>query len=152
MDSYLNTSYFKSWKRNRKWLFYKYACIANILHVFLLLLGFKKLMSVLVFFQKKPVKNYTLHSNDETLLLKKAVNPIFKRIRRSKYLLSNCFSSSILLWYILKNHGLTTQLKIGIHKKDEKFKAHAWIEFDAFPLNENLKIREKHHTFEHYFI
>jgi hypothetical protein len=151
MDNYLNSKYFEHWKKNRQLQFYKWVFIANIFHLALLLLGFKGLMKTLNAFPSKNTNQYFLKSNEEAFILKKLVNPIFKKIRKSKYHLSNCLSSSILLWWILKKQGLDTQIIIGTQKNNGKFKAHAWVEYNYFPLNENKAIRDAYSVFEYNF-
>lgn len=123
-----------------------------VFHLFLSVVGFSNLMAILALFQTKPSRKYTLHGKEEVLLLKKTIHPIFRRIRSAKWTWSNCFSSSILLWYILNKHGLSTQLLIGVDKASETFQAHAWIEFAALPLNEYLNVRDRHYLFDYNFI
>lgn len=150
MHSFIKSPFYTYWTENRKWLFVKYILIATIFHILLRLLGFSKLLRLL----KKNFKftdNYSLQSMEEVKLLKKEVNPIFKKIRKSKYIWSNCLSSSILLWLVLKKQGLETVLVIGSKKEREKFKAHAWVEYNNIPLNENKKIRTKYTIFSYDF-
>jgi hypothetical protein len=114
-------------------------------------LGYKKLMKVLAVFLKKNRIHYYLENIEEVRKLKKLVNPIFKRIRKSKYTFSNCFSTSIVLWFILKKQGLTPSIIIGTKKEEGKFKAHAWVELNQFPVNENFKIRNTYSIFNYDF-
>lgn len=83
--------------------------------------------------------------------MKKLIHHPFKRIRKSKYIFSNCLSTSVFLHFLLKVQGLNTSLMIGV-QKNTSFKAHAWIEYKKFPLNENWSIRKRFTTFEYNFI
>jgi hypothetical protein len=150
MSKYLLSAHYHKWQKKSTWQFLILAIIAVLLHIVLQLLGFKRLMSILHHLLRKK-KLYQLSNKSEIRQLKKVVNPIFKKIRKSKYNWSNCFSTSILLWCILKKQGLETSIIIGTKKEKGIFKAHAWVEYDTFPLNENQKIREKYIVFEHNF-
>jgi Transglutaminase-like superfamily len=47
-----------------------------------------------------------------------------------------CLAESLALWYLLRRHGLTTELRIGVRKTAKKFEAHAWVEFGGVALNQ----------------
>lgn len=151
MPSYLQSPHFEHWQQHKRWHFYRCAVLANLLHIALMLLGFRRLMQLLQPIGSTTPPTATLKNEEEARTLKKAVNPIFKRIRKSRYLWSNCLSSSILLYLLLKREGLPTQLIIGTKKENSIFKAHAWVEYNHFPLNENKRIRAHYHVFEHDF-
>ncbi len=48
----------------------------------------------------------------------------------------SCLAKSLSLWWLLGRQGITSQLRIGIRKENEKFEAHAWVERDGTALNE----------------
>ncbi len=56
----------------------------------------------------------------------------------------SCLAKSLTLWWLLARQGIPSQLRIGIRKEEEKFKAHAWVERDGAALNDP----EEHH--QHY--
>ena len=43
---------------------------------------------------------------------------------------STCLKSSLILFRILRKRGVPATLRIGV-RRDEKFTAHAWIEFEG---------------------
>jgi hypothetical protein len=53
----------------------------------------------------------------------------------------SCLAKSLTLWWLLRRQGITSHLRIGIRKDNEKFEAHAWVECDGAALNEP----EEHH-------
>jgi hypothetical protein len=52
----------------------------------------------------------------------------------------NCLSRSLTLWWLLRQQGLEGTLRIGTRFKDGQFQAHAWVEYDGQPLNEEPQV------------
>ncbi|MGH9712730.1 MAG: lasso peptide biosynthesis B2 protein [Candidatus Acidiferrales bacterium] len=44
---------------------------------------------------------------------------------------TNCLEQSLVLWWLLRRHGLAAGLKIGARKEAGRFEAHAWVEFEG---------------------
>ena len=63
----------------------------------------------------------------------------------------NCLSQSLCLWWILRGHGINTDLKIGTSKENEVFKAHAWVELNGTPLNDIISVKEEFNMFKQNF-
>ena len=57
---------------------------------------------------------------------------------------SSCLAKSLTLWWLLSRQGISSHLRIGIRKEEEKFEAHAWVERDGAALNEP---DEHHHHY-----
>jgi hypothetical protein len=53
----------------------------------------------------------------------------------------SCLAKSLALWWLLGREGISSELRIGIRKENEKFEAHAWVERDGAAVNEP----EEHH-------
>lgn len=53
----------------------------------------------------------------------------------------SCLAKSMALWWLLGRQGISSELRVGIQKENEKFQAHAWVERDGMALNEP----EEHH-------
>jgi len=53
----------------------------------------------------------------------------------------SCLAKSMALWWLLGRQGISSELRVGIQKENEKFQAHAWVERDGTALNEP----EEHH-------
>src|SRR5258708_24297439 len=56
----------------------------------------------------------------------------------------SCLAKSLTLWWLLGRQGISSQLRIGIRKENEKFEAHAWVERDGIAPNE---LDEPHHHY-----
>lgn len=48
----------------------------------------------------------------------------------------NCMERSLTLWWLLARRGITSRLRIGARKTDEKFEAHAWVERNGEAVGE----------------
>jgi ribosome-associated translation inhibitor RaiA len=56
----------------------------------------------------------------------------------------SCLAKSVTLWWLLARQGISSYLRIGIRKVDEKMEAHAWVERDGATLNQS---DEHHHHY-----
>lgn len=56
----------------------------------------------------------------------------------------SCLESSLALWYLLRRQGIDSQIRIGVRKEKEDFEAHAWVEWNGTPLNQET---EPHHHY-----
>ena len=60
---------------------------------------------------------------------------------------STCLERSLFTYAILGIYGVKCDLKIGINNSAQDFSAHAWIELNNRPLNDNIKNLESFSTF-----
>jgi Transglutaminase-like superfamily len=56
----------------------------------------------------------------------------------------SCLEKSLTLWWLLARQGISSHLRIGIRRVNEKMEAHAWVERDGAALNEP---DEHHHHY-----
>jgi len=47
-----------------------------------------------------------------------------------------CLEESLGLWYLLRRRGIASQLRIGVRKSNDKFEAHAWVEYAGVAINQ----------------
>jgi hypothetical protein len=67
---------------------------------------------------------------------------------RHGVLRGNCLSKSMVLWRLLRRHGLKATLHVGGQKTSASFEAHAWVELEGRILNDSDGIRESFVPFE----
>lgn len=48
----------------------------------------------------------------------------------------NCLEESLVLWWMLRRHGIAADLRIGANKQAGRFEAHAWVEHCGAVLND----------------
>lgn len=53
-----------------------------------------------------------------------------------------CLRQSLLVWWLLRRRGLPADLRIGV-SKGEVFAAHAWVELDGLPVNDEADVGER---------
>lgn len=65
---------------------------------------------------------------------------------------ANCLQHSLALWCILRRNDIDSHLRIGARKDGEKFEAHAWVELEGKPLNDEPEVRDKFAPFQAEFM
>lgn len=61
---------------------------------------------------------------------------------------ATCLPQSLTLWWLLRRHGIQSELRLGVRKEGEEFKAHAWVEVDGVALNDRDDVRHRYSAFE----
>jgi hypothetical protein len=49
---------------------------------------------------------------------------------------TTCLRRSLLLWWLLRNDGIETVIRVGVNRDGGTFHAHAWVEYQGRPLND----------------
>jgi hypothetical protein len=52
-----------------------------------------------------------------------------------------CLRRALVLQVLLKEWGISTELQLGVRKQEERFEAHAWLEYEGRPIAEPEAIR-----------
>jgi len=58
-----------------------------------------------------------------------------------------CLARSLTLWYLLRKTGITTDLRFGMKKENDKLLAHAWLEYDNLPIAGEAETGENYQFF-----
>jgi len=59
-----------------------------------------------------------------------------------------CLEESLALWWLLGRRGISSELRIGVRKHDERFEAHAWVEREGMAVNEPQALHEHYAAFD----
>ncbi len=60
-----------------------------------------------------------------------------------------CLGRSLLLWYLLRRRGMDAELVVGAKAPvDETWMAHAWVELDSQPVNDDADVRDHYGSFD----
>ena len=54
---------------------------------------------------------------------------------RCLFFQSTCLEQSLALWWLLRRHGVSAELRLGARKESNRFEAHAWVQLDGAILN-----------------
>ena len=64
---------------------------------------------------------------------------------------TTCLAQSLTLWLLLERQNISSSIKIGVRKTEDRLEAHAWVERDGIALNESDAVHEHYATFEREF-
>jgi Transglutaminase-like superfamily len=48
----------------------------------------------------------------------------------------SCLAQSLVLWWLLRQRGLVSELRVGVRKRGGQLQAHAWVEYRDLVLND----------------
>jgi hypothetical protein len=98
------------------------------------LAGFRRWKSVLA--HLSPSANTTARQQDA---LQRESAEVIARMAaaaaRNVFFATNCLEQSLVLWWLLRRHGISAELRIGARKEFNRFEAHAWVEVDSAALD-----------------
>lgn len=60
---------------------------------------------------------------------------------------ATCLSRSLLLRWLLHRRGISTELRLGARLADGKLDAHAWVEWNGEPVNDETDIASRFQAF-----
>jgi hypothetical protein len=55
---------------------------------------------------------------------------------RRLFFKASCLEHALVLWWLLRRHGIPAEVRIGGRKEQGRFEAHAWVEIDGVPLGD----------------
>jgi hypothetical protein len=55
---------------------------------------------------------------------------------------ATCLRRSLVLWWLLRRHGIDSRLRIGVRREKEGIVAHAWVECQECVLNDLADISQ----------
>ena len=53
---------------------------------------------------------------------------------------ANCLQQTLVLWFLLRRHGIDSEICFGARKQEGEVQAHAWVEFFGQALNEDKEV------------
>jgi hypothetical protein len=103
-----------------------------LLPAFWLTLRLAGLQRFQAWLDRSPIARRAPLSQAEAAALGVAVN------RAANHVLgpATCLTRSLLLRWLLRRYGTTSDLRIGVRFEQGKFAAHAWLEKDGIPVND----------------
>lgn len=60
----------------------------------------------------------------------------------------NCLTRSLCLQWLLRRHGIDTELRLGVKLDEGQLHAHAWVEMGGHPVNDREDVAERFLPFE----
>jgi len=102
----------------------------------LYIIGFKKTKVLMTKFI--PLHTENAKSGAERLKIAERVARMVTIAANHSFYSANCLKKALVIWWLLKRKGITTELKIGVKKEGDNLQAHAWVELNGTPLTDPL--------------
>jgi Transglutaminase-like superfamily len=115
-----------------------------LLPLFWLGLRLAGLLRFQAWLDRSPVAQRTPLTQAEAAALGVAVN----RAANHVFGPVTCLTRSLLLRWLLRRYGTTSDLCIGVRLEQGEFAAHAWVEKDGIPLNDRPEFVARYAIFD----
>lgn len=125
----------------RNWLFFFIAlALTCFIRIFLKIFSFKTTVKFLSWFESElrvEPRQYDIKLYQKLISWTYFFSPML-----------NCLSICTTYWWLMKRRGITTHMKFGIAKSNDKLIAHSWLEYRGRLLSYEPNPRRKYTTFE----
>jgi Transglutaminase-like superfamily len=64
---------------------------------------------------------------------------------------ANCLKKSLVLWILLRDRGIISEVRIGVQRESATFAAHAWVEYQGMVLNDSDDVHQRFQAFDRLF-
>ena len=64
---------------------------------------------------------------------------------------ANCLKKSLVLWILLRDRGIISEIRIGVQRESTSFAAHAWVESQGVVLNDSDDVHQRFQAFDRLF-
>ena len=64
---------------------------------------------------------------------------------------ANCLKKSLVLWILLRDRGIMSEIRIGVERESTTFAAHAWVEYQGMVLNDSDDVHQRFQAFDRLF-
>lgn len=97
--------------------------------------GFRRWKPVLGWFAPARVRGART-ADSAALGAARAIARLEDAAARHLFIRTNCLERSLVLCWLLERRGMGARLRIGAHKKEGRFEAHAWVEVDGTAIDD----------------
>jgi hypothetical protein len=117
-----------------------------LIHFGLLVLGYSRLLRVL---EVMSPANRCKNPKEESEIIRGAqqMARIVSIAARRGFFRATCLRSSLLLWWLLRWHGIRSDICFGVRKEHDQLEAHAWVEYQGTVLNDLADTRKLYQAF-----
>ena len=129
-----------------RWLFIRALVLLPSIDLGLRLVGLRRIQAVLA--RGGSDSSRILLSDDGASSMARNITRIVSAAARHGLYRTNCLPSSLALRWFLQCNGIECDLRVGVRKLNGKLEAHAWIEHQGLPLNDNHGVHERFAAFE----
>ncbi len=130
-----------------RWLFLQFVCLLPLTGLGVRLFGFNCWYARLGRWSNGATDHTNvLTPSAATATIRGPVRALQLAVRYGLYG-GNCLSRSLTLWWLLRQQGITCDLRIGTRQQAGQFQAHAWVEYQGYPLNERMQVYQEYTVF-----
>lgn len=122
--------------RKHQQLIFKARILIILTEISVRICGLKKTEVILSLFTKEKVQP----NHRSTVVTIDRYTIIFNQIKQKTSLNGRCLSQSLVMRHLLREEGITSELKIGVMHRNEQFNAHAWLEKGGVLLNDHPSV------------
>jgi hypothetical protein len=135
---------FNALERRVRGLFLRAAVLLPLICLSLRLRGFRKTQAFLERFLSSPNRESEPSALESINLTVRMVRAAVRHGAGHP----TCLEESLALWWLLGRQGISSELRVGVRKHNEKFEAHAWVERHRMALNEPDALHEHYAAFD----
>lgn len=122
-------------------------CLLGLTGLGLRLLGFNRCYVGLSRWGNSTTKRRVLLTQSATTtIIRRTLRCLAMVVRHSPYT-GNCLSRSLTLWWLLQRQHIPCDLRIGVRQHTDYLEAHAWVEYQGYPLNESSRVYQEYTAF-----
>lgn len=130
--------------RGEQWLLVQALVALPSIGLGLRLLGLRRLQGLL---SRWPVKKPQGASEEKTFTVAQAQGRWVQVAARHGLYRATCLPQSVALWWLLRCRGIGTDLRVGVKPGADGLEAHAWVELQGQPLNDDLEVHRRFSPF-----
>ena len=86
-------------------------------------------------------------STSSAPLSSQACATVLGAVTRRAFPRTKCLLRSIALAWLLRRHGIASELRIGVRTQDGRLDAHAWVEAADMVINDSAEVRDTYRAF-----
>lgn len=139
-------SQFLALETSERWMFLKVVGMLPFTTLGLRLFGVNRCYAGLKRLAKR--RSYDVILPEESANYAQRIRLLMRLVRQHAPYRGTCLSRSLSLWWLLRRQGIESQLRIGVRKNEGRFEAHAWLEYQGYPLNAGGKVHQRFVAFE----
>jgi hypothetical protein len=125
-----------------RWLLFRSLLLLPVVHAALSIFGYSRLRIAME--KIIPLKDgRTLFSRANQLEEAYMMARIISIAAQYGVYKATCLRRSLVLWWLLREDGISSQICLGVRIHDHQLDAHAWVEADGFVVNDAGNIREQ---------
>jgi len=139
-----NWQKFTELSRSEQWSLVQAFLALPLIGLGLRLLGLRRLQALLSHW---PLKKPRGVPQEQIITVAQAQGRLVQVAARHGLYRPTCLPQSLALWWLLRRHGIEANLRIGVKSVDSGLEAHAWVELQGQPLNDDLDVHRHFRAF-----